>query len=269
MTVGLLAVHGFLGQATDWDGLAERLPGVSLGALDLWTVLADHGVRDWASAVAAVDVALQQETERLFHPSARRAGAGGATPDAGVGPVFVVGYSLGARLVLGSHWLAGAAPVRGCCLVSCNPGLADADESGREERRLADETWARRILDEPEHAFWRAWDAQPVFAGSLPPAPRSVLPAPRVELARALTACSLGVQPDLRARLRACPVPVLWVTGSRDTKFSAIARELRGAGTAARFDSCPTAGHRVPWDDGEWFAGVLRGWMSQVMENER
>lgn len=269
MTVGLVALHGFLGQAADWDPLAAQLPGVTVRALDLWRILGNRDVRDWPTAVAAVDAALREALAQSFDAPPRRSKA----PAAAVaqGAVFVAGYSLGARLVLGSSWLSsGEAPVRGCCLVSCNPGLPDDDEAARGERRASDEEWARRIRDEPERMFWRAWDAQPVFAGSLPPAGvRGALPAPRVLLSRAMIACSLAGQPDLRARLRAWPTPLLWVTGARDTKFSAIARELGEAGVPGRFESCETAGHRVPWDDERWFAGLLRGWMSQVMENER
>jgi 2-succinyl-6-hydroxy-2,4-cyclohexadiene-1-carboxylate synthase len=261
VSVHLVALHGFLGRASDWDGLAADIPGSTVHAVDLWQVLGDARAHDWASAAAALDRAL---------PGAVVSSLG---PDAVSGtraPAFVVAYSLGARLALGSRLLSSPeSPVRGCCFVSCNPGLADDDHGGRAARRQSDEAWALRILSEPDAALWQAWDAQPVFAGSTAPAGRRALPAARDRLARALSACSLATQPDLRPWLHAWPTPVLWVTGARDAKFVAIARDLERGGMPAEFVMCDGAGHRVPWDDPPAFAATLRQWIARVMENDR
>jgi 2-succinyl-6-hydroxy-2,4-cyclohexadiene-1-carboxylate synthase len=82
-------------------------------------------------------------------------------------------------------------------------------------------------------------------------------------LARALTACSLAGQPDLRERLREWPASALWMTGARDAKFVAIARELERAGTPATFVTCAEAGHRVPWDNPPAFAAALQEWIAR------
>jgi len=252
VTVRLVALHGFLGRASDWDGLAARLPGVDVRAVDLWHLLADSA--DWRSAT-------KKASELFFGEVAKVADS--ETSGAASSAIFVVGYSLGARLALGSLNASLDSRIRGCCFVSCNPGLPDHDVAGREARRASDARWASRIADEPEGAFWAAWDAQPVFDGSAS-APRGPLPAPRQVLARVLTACSLAGQPDLRPQLRAWPGSVLWVTGARDVRFSAIAQELHEARVPAEFAACPTAGHRVPWDDPDWFAEALRGWMARL-----
>ncbi len=184
--------------------------------------------------------------------------------ETGPGPVFVVGYSMGARLALGSRLLSSpGSGLRGCCFVSCNPGLADDDEAGRAARRESDAAWARRILRDPKEAVWRAWDTQPVFAGSAAPAGRAAFPAPRKVLSRGLTACSLAGQPDLRRRLRDWPGTALWVTGARDPKFAALASDLQQAGTGGEFVTITDAGHRVPWDNPPAFAAVLQEWMTR------
>ncbi len=249
----LIALHGFLGRASDWDVLRGWLPRASVEAIDLWPLLSARGVTGWPSMARALDEAL-----------ARAAG------DAASVPVFVVGYSFGARLLLSSAWVtAPGSPVRGCCLVSCNPGLSEGDAAARTARQAADEAWARRILEWPEDELWRAWDAQPVFAGSVRLERAAGLPAPRETLAAALGTFSLAGQPDGRPRLRAWPSPLLWVTGARDGKFSALARELAEAGVPARFVACDEAGHRVPWDTPGAFAGALGAWMTRVMETGR
>jgi 2-succinyl-6-hydroxy-2,4-cyclohexadiene-1-carboxylate synthase len=250
--VRLVALHGFLGQASDWDGLAGWFPEASVTALDLWPVLDRPGVDDWASMGGALDAALL----RALSGDDR--------------PAFLVAYSFGARLALASALLPSReSPLRGACFVSCNPGLADDDRTARRERRESDDGWAHRILAWPEADLWRAWDAQPVFAGGERVARRAALPASRGALSRALTRFSLAGQPDFRPRLRAWSDPLLWLTGVRDAKFSAIARELSDTGVPAAFVACEDAGHRVPWDNPPAFARALRAWMTRVMETSR
>jgi 2-succinyl-6-hydroxy-2,4-cyclohexadiene-1-carboxylate synthase len=249
----LVALHGFLGRASDWDALGEWIPEASIAAIDLWSVLADPRVVDWGSLRRVLDHRLAA-----------------AVLDEPAEAAFVVAYSFGARLALASGMLA--APnsiVHGCCFVSCNPRFEEADEGARATRRASDETWARRILEWPEPDIWRAWDAQPVFEGSHPPSPREGLPAPRAVLADALVRFSAGGQPNYGLRLWTWQSPVLWITGGRDTKFTAIARQLASAGAPLQFATCERAGHRVPWDDPEEFARVVRNWMAQVMETSR
>jgi 2-succinyl-6-hydroxy-2,4-cyclohexadiene-1-carboxylate synthase len=259
VSVRLVALHGFLGHAADWDHLADEVPDAQVHALDLWKALDVAGVHDWASATAAVDRVLADRCG--LGPSL---GAEAGVAEAAGPAVFVVAYSFGARLALGSRLLSSAeSPVRGCCFVSCNPGLPDGDGAGRAARRESDAAWARRIREDPEDALWREWDSQPVFAGSTAPAGRRQLPATRDVLVRALTSCSLAGQPDLRPRLRAWPTPVLWVTGARDSKFVAMARELASAGVPGEFVTCDGAGHRVPWDDPAAFAAALGAWIAR------
>ena len=252
MTAGfrLLAVHGFLGRPSDWDGLAASLPEAAVSAIDLWAMLGRPEVTDWSSMSTALDATL---VDALGADDRR--------------PAFLIAYSFGARLALSSALASGRGRViRGVCLVSCNPGLADDDATARDERRAADAAWAGRILTSPESEIWRAWDAQPVFAGLGQAPPREGLPASRETLARALTRFSLAGQPDFRPRLRAWSAPLLWVTGARDAKFAGIARELAEGGVPAAFVTCAEAGHRVPWENPSAFAGALRAWMTQVME---
>jgi 2-succinyl-6-hydroxy-2,4-cyclohexadiene-1-carboxylate synthase len=249
----LVALHGFLGQASDWDGLAGWFPGASVTALDLWAVLEQPGVDDWPSMSRALDEALAA-----------------ALSGGDLRPAFLIAYSFGARLALPSALLtADGSPVRGVCLVSCHPGLADGDRAARDDRRASDDGWAQRILTWPEAELWRAWDAQPVFAGGRDVPRRGALPASRDALARALTRFSLAGQPDFRPGLGAWAGPLLWLTGARDAKFSAIASELSGLGVPATFVACEDAGHRVPWDNPSAFARAVRTWMTRVMETPR
>jgi 2-succinyl-6-hydroxy-2,4-cyclohexadiene-1-carboxylate synthase len=247
----LIALHGFLGRTSDWDGPARLLPDLPITAIDLWPLLAVPDVTGWSSVGPALERAVAEAA-------------------AGSAPAFLLAYSFGARLALAATGLAlPASPVRGCCLVSCHPGLAEDEEAARRARRAADEEWARRLLEWREPDIWREWDAQPVFNGSCRPAPRAGLPATRTVLARAMRRFSLAGQPDFRPALRARRLPLLWVTGASDTKFCALARGLLECGVPARFAAIEAAGHRAPWDNPAAFAALIREWTTQVMEASR
>lgn len=246
----LVALHGFLGAPTDWDLLVPHFPDADLRALDLWRVIDGVASPDWTNVPAALAAAILAVAD-LVDPL----------------PAFVLAYSFGARLALAAATRPAhpGAAVRGYCLVSCNPGLAADDLSAREARRAADDLWARRLLDAPEPDVWAAWDAQPVFAGGLPRV-RGALPAPRSALARALRACSVARQPDFRAVLATDHPPMLWVSGARDTRFSALADEVAATARGVEFARCANAGHRVPWDNPRAFSRLVRHWIERRLD---
>ena len=243
----LVALHGFLGAASDWDTFRALCPEGRWETLDLWHVF-DTRVTDWRSLGEALSAQLRS--------------AIGNDPL----PAFLVGYSLGARLALALPWLGDpGAPFAGACLVSCHPGLPEEDERARTERVAADEAWARTFVDAPVARIWKEWDAQPVFASSGSRRREPALPAPRVTLARAMRVASLGRQPDRRLSLRAWKTPLLWVTGERDAKFRAVAASLASESVPARFVTLEHAGHRAPWDNPAAFARVLSGWVEETL----
>jgi 2-succinyl-6-hydroxy-2,4-cyclohexadiene-1-carboxylate synthase len=244
----IIALHGFLGSPSDWDGIAAALPDARWDPVNAWELFSSAGVSDWSSIGAAVDTRLRASLAEESLPS------------------FIVGYSFGARLALSSPGLGEAASeIAGTCLVSCHPGLPDADDGVRTLRREADESWAQRFIDAPVMRIWKEWDAQPVFAGTSVPRREDRLPAPRVTLARAMRVASLASQPDCRPLLRRWDKPLLWMTGQRDAKFRAIARDLEAEGIPAAFFTCEHAGHRVPWDNMALFARTLGEWIEKVM----
>lgn len=245
----LVALHGFLGSPADWDVVRAEYPDAAWSTVDLWRLFSDAKVADWGTAGAAIEAEIRALVVGTELPS------------------FLVGYSLGARLLLSVESLGpGGLPVAGACLVSCHPGLAAEDDGARTERRAADEAWAARLIEYPVARIWKEWDAQPVFAGSARPTREASLPAPRVTLARAMRVASLASQPDRRAALRAWRTPLQWVTGARDPKFGALAASLAGEGVPAAFTTIEHAGHRVPWDNPFAFARALQRWVDAVLD---
>lgn len=244
----IVALHGFLGSAADWEPFRLTCAEGEWEPLDLWSLFSHPRVSDWPSIGEAVGSQLRAACHRDALP------------------VFLVGYSLGARLALSVPDLGAAgSPVAGACLVSCNPGLPADDEGARAARKAADEAWAAKFIDAPINHIWKEWDAQPVFAGSAVPRREARLPGPRVTIARAMRVASLATQPDRRAMLRAWQKPLLWVTGERDSKFRATAASLAAEGVPARFVTIEHSGHRVPWDNPAAFSRTLQEWIDEVL----
>jgi 2-succinyl-6-hydroxy-2,4-cyclohexadiene-1-carboxylate synthase len=172
-----------------------------------------------------------------------------ADPD----PVLL-GYSMGARL--GLHALIDeAASWKRAVLVSAHPGLERRDE--RDARRVNDDRWLRRFdqLDWPE--FQAAWNDQGVLAPSV-----NLVKAQRHEaMRRGLETWSLAGQRNLRPHLRRIQCPTLWVTGGRDPKFTGFGSAAAASTPSIRHRVVESAGHRVPWDEPDEFAGLVRDFL--------
>jgi pimeloyl-ACP methyl ester carboxylesterase len=118
--------------------------------------------------------------------------------------------------------------VRALVLVSASPGIADEQE--RAARIEADEALADSIERDGVDAFLSRWLGQPMFATVPADAPGV---ADRRRLTAAFLAASLrllgaGAMEPMWNELPELTMPVLLVTGTLDTKFTAIARDMLG-----------------------------------------
>jgi len=190
----VVLVPGFTQTASSWKGAAEV-------------------VRETCE-VRALDV----PPPSTFSATARALGAAG-------GAGLYVGYSMGGRLCLR---LAIDRPelVRGLMLVSASPGIADRNE--RAARAEADDMLADGVERDGVDAFLASWLAQPMFATVPDDAPgladrRRLSPE---YLASCLRLLGAGVMEPMWNELSQVKVPVWLVTGTLDTKYTAIARRM-------------------------------------------
>lgn len=211
----IAALHGNLGSTQDWDALA--IPGMR--SIDLW----DH------SALSYFEFAHHLATDLT----------------SGMEKPILAGYSLGGRLSL---YAMAIHPERwaGAVIISAHPGLCS--EEDRLARRGSDEIWAERARDLPWNEFLEKWDSQSVLAGSKPEESRSGLEEQRASIALAFETWSLGRQEDLRKSLRQFHAPVLWVTGERDEKFTALGAEMSAVFDGFEHCIIEDCGHRVLLD---------------------
>jgi 2-succinyl-6-hydroxy-2,4-cyclohexadiene-1-carboxylate synthase len=141
------------------------------------------------------------------------------------GNAIYVGYSMGGRLCLR---LAIDRPdlVRGLMLVSASPGIADAAE--RAARVESDELLAQGVERDGVDVFLTEWLAQPMFA-SVPADAPGVADRKRLQpefIAACLRRLGAGAMPPMWNDVSRLEMPVMLVTGTRDEKYTAIARRM-------------------------------------------
>ena len=244
----LLFVHGFLGEAADWDRLRALLgPEVAAGCFELPGHGAApppaEGAADWFPDAAG---RLEQACARMPAP-----------------PV-VVGYSMGGRLAL---YTAVRRPrvASALVLLGADPGIAEP--AARAERRARDEALASELAaagDEQTFAAWlRRWYAAPLF-GRLNRHPafeellRRRLRHPPEALAGALRGLSVSRQPDLWSALRALPTRALFIAGAEDIKYRAVAERIAALGPPWQAAVVPDTAHAVHIEQPRAVAGLLR-----------
>ncbi len=237
-------LHGAVGLAADWrdTGAALAARGTGTRAVDLWRFLDCRPM-----PLPEFGKALSAEA------------AGEVTRGSGR---VLCGYSMGGRLALHAL-LADASPWQGAVIVSAHPGLEDADE--RAARLAADADLAARALAGDWAAFLDDWNSQPVLAGGAvgdggdPHRRAARLRQRRREIARSFLDWSLGAQEPLWDRLAGIRIPVLWITGAEDPKFTALAGRAAAIMPDARHLVIDGAGHRVPWQNPAAFQDALDG----------
>ncbi len=234
-------LHGAVGAASDWRGLASGLAkhGISTRAVDLWRFLQCESV-----TMPEFGKRLNADAEGEVCRSDRR---------------ILVGYSMGGRLAL--HALLEGGPWNAAVIISASPGLREPQEAI--QRRSQDAHWATRALTESWSDFLHEWNNQPILGGAMRDEREDKkLIQRRREIARSFVDWSLGNQLNLWNRLTEIKIPVLWIAGENDEKFSAIAREASEKSPHFSLAIAPATGHRVPWENEAWMNKTLHEYLA-------
>lgn len=255
----LVLLHGFTGNRSEWDCLHPAL-GAKVRAIAV--DLPGHGGSPLPKARG--EQGFLETLDALCT----------LLDDLRVGRADLAGYSQGARIGLAFAVRSGNR-VRKLVLEGGSPGLNGHLQ--RLARQREDAALGERILARGVEAFAREWEKRPLLAGlrRLPPESLRQLQARRRSctadgLAGALLCLGLGVQPNDWPRLPQMRAPTLLITGTRDQKFTRIARQmaaqlplawvrvLDGSGHAPHLET-PDAYARellafleTPWFEAQW-----------------
>ncbi|XWS69567.1 hypothetical protein CRYUN_Cryun04dG0190100 [Craigia yunnanensis] len=217
----IVFLHGFLGTSEEWVPIMHAISG---SARCVSVDLPGHGVTKMKNRVD--DKAAHQPTlsieivaNLLFKLIEH------ITP----GKVTLVGYSMGARIVLYMA-LKFSDKIEGAVILSGSPGLEDT--VARKIRRAKDDSRARSLIAHGLQLFlntwysgglWKSLRSQPYFHQIV--ARRSLHDDVR-GLARVLSDLSTGRQPSLWEDLKHCKVPLMLVVGEKDEKFRRVAKKM-------------------------------------------
>jgi len=237
---GIIAIHGQLGMAGDWDVLSPiaKDNGYHVEALDLWSIL---------------------ENEKF---SLNEFGVYLNTCSKYTSAEVLIGYSMGGRLAL--HALV-ADPTRWKAVVIVSAHLGLKDDELKVERERVDEEWSRKVRELDWEEFLTEWNKQPVLSGEATLKDRLRLKQYRAEISKAFSYWSLANQENLVPQLTDIQVPILFVTGEEDKKFhdhlSSVVQDLNQPNI--QLLSLPGVGHRVPWESEKLFKEKCFDWIGQ------
>ncbi|AGH94705.1 alpha/beta fold hydrolase [Pseudobdellovibrio exovorus] len=241
----VFALHGFLGQSSDWNQIQQKLKdSVDFHALDLFSK--DSSViTDLSSYTSELAVQIQQRQSESF-----------STQDIKSRKRIFVGYSLGGRL--GLHLLLNHSDLFDVYIfLSTNVGLPTSAYEERQQRIASDQRWAQQISESSWDLFLQKWNAQAVFAGSLQEPARHKSDYDLQKLQQSLDLWSVGRQQSFAEVVKEHQHKVHWIVGHRDTKYLNAAQNLHEQGCLQEVVPIDS-GHRVWCDNPIAVANCIR-----------
>ncbi|MBR6458914.1 MAG: alpha/beta fold hydrolase [Actinomycetaceae bacterium] len=261
----LLALHGSLADGQSWENFADEL-GVD------WQVIAPD-IAPLSAEEASFDAICDDIAQRLYALSPQLCEDEYycqelycETYDCPPPPILL-GYSMGGRIALELLQRFPDVPIS--ALVVESAGLGPDGEDEREMYAARSREWAQRFRELPPEEYVSWWASQPLFETqkSLPEAVRERQRAARLAVPREVVVnLMLGVGAEhmhtaqenkaLLRSLHRSGLPVSYLAGEQDTKYSAIAHTLD------RDNICPVhifnTGHNIHLEAPTALAAFLR-----------
>jgi 2-succinyl-6-hydroxy-2,4-cyclohexadiene-1-carboxylate synthase len=229
----VLALHGFLGSANDWNDVETATPNLTWIKPDLFSSESTVTWQDLNSFDATADKVM------TFIPES-------------VAPIFI-GYSLGGRV--GLHLLEKYAD-RFTAFVFLSTHVGLSNEAEKADRLQNDLNWNQRLLNDPWDDFLTAWTSQAVFSGDTK-INKNKNDFDLQKLSCGLTSLSLAQQKNHQNLLKRHQNKVMWVVGDQDQKFSDLAEELKQKKILSGYERILNSGHRVLFDQPSKVAEII------------
>ena len=248
----IFALHGFTGHPRDFDVLAEHPNNVAK-----WT-----GISYTQSFYATDNYPLafekigQQIENALQSSSAERK--------------VLLGYSQGGRIAL-QYALANPSVIDALVLVGAFIGYASERE--KKIRAEQDKQWASLLREQGLEAFLERWAKHPLIQSqqNISPVQKEFLRENKKLLTpKEIEACLLAISPAympyLLPLLSKSTCPILYLSGSDDSKFQKIGTLYREANPAIHTATIPHAGHACHLENPTDFLAELHTFLDSDKE---
>ena len=207
----LVCLHGFSESGTTWDGI--HADGYRMIRIDL----IGHGTSSRPTEVGAYTISqMLLDIHRIVYALAGESYA-------------LLGYSMGARIAL-LYALQYPLEVTKLILESGSVGIEGTVE--RSERREADVALGKRIREQTIEWFAETWAKLDIFKSqyTLPNAVQNRIQHRRLQnsphaLAFTLEGSGQGVMPYVGHRLQELTMPICYISGELDTKYTEIGKQ--------------------------------------------
>ncbi len=240
------ALHGFLGQPSDFDSLQNEFTQLwpaavsslhwnSIDYLKIKELSPEIPLKQWG---VNFNQFISQENLRSDGQNSKQC---------------LIGYSQGGRLAL-EALKANPQFWNQVVLISTSPGL---DAKDKESRQRADEKWAQDFVSKPFQETLEAWNSQSVFQGSDKEPRRGAKDFDLEQLAKCLNHWSVAQQDPSFSFLEGYPSELLYLAGDRDSKYVEIGKNLEKRSPQIKFQSIENSGHRVIFDQPKRAAACL------------
>ncbi len=180
-------------------------------------------------------------------------------------PLYVYGYSMGARLAL-QLALHRADLYRGIILESGTFGIEN--ETERQARQALDGQRSDAIIGNFE-GFLEEWKSMSIFESSTAK-PKLLALIDEIQsnqnpywLANSLQGFGTGTMPCVRNRLNEISIPVQLIAGEKDSKFVHINRQMEKEIVSSNLSVIKNAGHRVHIDQPDEVVSVIKKALTQ------
>lgn len=239
-------IHGFLGFPTDWDIFKDNFSKYNFKS---------YSISDYMPSSSNIEISQFNSWTIKFNSAVFKEQTNNKN--------VLIGYSLGGRLAL--HSLIQSKKWDAAIIISANPGLSDENE--KQSRITNDNMWANRFLNDKWDDVIQSWNSQGVFSNMKNNLSRDEKLFNKNEVANILKGFSLGKQENLRDKIKALQIPILWIAGDKDTKFAKVAHEMKEISNKIEIKIISDAGHRVPWEKPEEFKETCLNFINKNVKN--
>jgi 2-succinyl-6-hydroxy-2,4-cyclohexadiene-1-carboxylate synthase len=244
----LVLLHGFMGRGTALQPLIDRLtPFCNPITIDLL----GHG--DTEGAELHYRFSAKEQVADLVKLISEQLSL----------PLFLYGYSMGARLAL-QIAVHRKDLLQGLILESGTFGIES--ETERQARQALDASRADQITGNFE-GFLKDWKSLPLFKSGKNGT--DVIQLDQIQahqnptwMANSLLGFGSGTMPCLREHLPGLPMPVQLIVGEKDSKFIRINQTMNRDIKESQLNIIPDAGHRVHIDQPETEAEVIKDFIT-------